>query len=67
MEHLTINNSVKSALDLTMKSAEAVSQINQMIVDQNQDLSKKMINFNVEMKLQDLRAEGIANGINVLA
>lgn len=66
MDINTIQPSTKG-IDLTIKAAESVNQINQMIVDTNQDLNQKMINVNVQQKLDDLRQEGIAQAINVLA
>ncbi|MFN3604318.1 MAG: hypothetical protein ACK4UJ_06390 [Leptonema sp. (in: bacteria)] len=62
-----ITSVTQNNLEMTIKSAEAVNQINQKIVDANQNLNNKMIHFSVEQKLQDLQAEGIAKEINLLA
>lgn len=62
-----INNVAMNNLEMTIKSAEAVNQMNQMIVDTNQNLNNKLINVSVEQKVQDLQAEGIAREINLLA
>jgi hypothetical protein len=38
-----------------------------MIVDKNQEVDNKMIRVNVEQKLDDLKKEGIAQNIDILA
>ncbi len=64
----TIQNiSQTNSLDITLKSIDAVNKINQMIVDNSQNLQNKLLNFNVEQKLEDLKQEGIARNIDVLA
>lgn len=62
-----VNSVNHNNLAITVKAAETVNQINQMIVDTNQNLQDKMINLNVEQKLQDLKAEGIGRELNLLA
>lgn len=62
-----VNSVNQNNLAITVKAAETVNQINQMIVDTNQNLQDKMINLNVEQKLQDLKAEGIGRELNLLA
>ncbi len=62
-----INNVSMNNLEMTIKSAEKVNQINQMIVDTNQNLDNKLVNLSVEQKLQDLQTEGIAREVNLLA
>lgn len=53
MDVSRINNTASAGIDLTIKSAETVNQINQMIVDKNQEVDNKMIRVNVEQKLDD--------------
>jgi len=67
MDVSRINNKASAGIDLTIKSAETVNQINQMIVDKNQEVDNKMIRVNVEQKLDDLKKEGIAQNIDILA
>lgn len=67
MDVSRINNTASAGIDLTIKSAETVNQINQMIVDKNQEVDNKMIRVNVEQKLDDLKKEGIAQNIDILA
>ncbi|GIX43346.1 MAG: hypothetical protein KatS3mg129_3079 [Leptospiraceae bacterium] len=67
MDINSIQNTASAGIDLSIKSAEAVNQINQMIVDQKQEMDNKLININVEQKLEDLKKEGIAQNINILA
>jgi len=67
MDVSRINNTASAGIDLTIKSAETVNQINQMIVDKNQEVDNKMIRANVEQKLDDLKKEGIAQNIDILA
>ncbi len=61
------NISQTNSLDITVKSIDAVNKINQMIVDNNQNLQNKLLNLNVEQKLEDLKQEGISRNIDVLA
>jgi transcription initiation factor IIF auxiliary subunit len=67
MDVSRINNTASAGIDLTIKSAETVNQINQMVVDKNQEVDNKMIRVNVEQKLDDLKKEGIAQNIDILA
>ncbi|MCS7205271.1 MAG: hypothetical protein NZ853_06200 [Leptospiraceae bacterium] len=65
--HNTIQTTTSASMDLTIRSAEAVNQIQQMAIDRNQELNNRLIRFNTEQKIQDLQQEGIGRNLNVLA
>jgi tellurite resistance protein len=67
MDINSIQGFAASGLDLSVKAADTVNQINQMIIDRNQEIDKKLINLNAEQKIEDLKKEGIGQNLDVLA